>query len=116
VPLHNTGVPGEFVGAVRYRAWQPPSCLHPTIEPHAPLLFDLWDEWNQRSLGGCTYHVAHAGGRTFDTRPVNASEAESRRLARFEPRGISARAGTPPKERLNPAFPYTLDLRLPAGW
>ncbi|MEY2600271.1 MAG: hypothetical protein RLZZ142_2530 [Verrucomicrobiota bacterium] len=116
VPLHSTGVPGEFVGAVRYRAWQPPSCLHPTIGPHAPLLFDLWDEWNQRSLGGCTYHVAHAGGRTFDTRPVNASEAESRRLARFEARGFSARSSPPPRERLNPAFPYTLDLRLPAGW
>jgi uncharacterized protein (DUF2126 family) len=116
VPLHATGIPGEFVGGVRYRAWQPPSCLHPNISPHAPLLFDLWDEWNARSLGGCTYHVAHSGGRNFSTRPVNAQEAESRRLARFEARGFSALSEPPPPEVLNPAFPYTLDLRLPTGW
>lgn len=116
IPLRPTGVHGESVAGVRYRAWQPPSCLHPNIPSHAPLVFDLWDHWNARSLGGCTYHVAHSGGRTFDTRPVNASEAESRRLARFAVRGYSVRASNPAPEVPNAAFPLTLDLRLPAGW
>ncbi len=41
VPLRPTGKVGEFVAAVRYRAWQPPSALHPTIGVNAPLTFDL---------------------------------------------------------------------------
>ncbi|HEY2760596.1 MAG TPA: transglutaminase family protein, partial [Pirellulales bacterium] len=72
VPLHPTGTPGEFVAGIRYRAWQPPNCLHPTIDVHAPLVFDLIDGWNRRSIGGCTWHVSHPGGRSFDTFPVNA--------------------------------------------
>ena len=87
VPLHPTGRQGEFCAGICYRAWQPPSCLHPAIPVHTPLVFDLVDTWNQRSLGGCTYHVMHPGGRNCDAFPVNALEAESRRSTRFEPFG-----------------------------
>ena len=84
VPLHNTGRHGEYVAGIRYRAWQPFSALHPTIGIHAPLVFDIIDTWNRRSIGGCTYHVVHQGGRSYDSMPVNAVEAESRRHNRFE--------------------------------
>ena len=111
VPLHPTGTNGEGVAGVRYRAWQPPSALHPTIGSHAPLVFDLVDTWMNRSMGGCQYHVAHPGGRSHDTFPVNAYEAEGRRLARFLRIGHTpARIEARPEER-NPNFPFTLDLR-----
>jgi uncharacterized protein (DUF2126 family)/transglutaminase-like putative cysteine protease len=111
VPLHPTGTNGEGVAGVRYRAWQPPICLQPTIKSHAPLRFDLYDTWNQRSLGGCTYNVAHPGGRSYDTFPVNSYEAESRRLARFFRHGHQQGKFQPPVETLNTDFPFTLDLR-----
>ncbi|MCE9519159.1 MAG: transglutaminase family protein, partial [Verrucomicrobia bacterium] len=111
VPLHPTGTHGEFIAGVRYRAWQPPSCLHPTIGVHAPIVFDIVDTWNQRSLGGCTYHVKHPGGLSYETLPVNAWEAESRRLSRFfrnshTPGKIVTEAPQHSRE-----FPFTLDLR-----
>ncbi len=111
VPLHPTGAPGEGVCGVRYRAWQPPSCLHPTIAVHCPLHFDLYDAWNERALFGCTYHVAHPGGVASDHRPVNAFAAESRRLARFEAMGHTADRFHPRPPPENPGFPMTLDLR-----
>ncbi|MEK6806954.1 MAG: transglutaminase family protein [Pseudomonadota bacterium] len=111
MPMTNTGTQGEFVAGVRYRAWHPYSCLHPTIGTHTPLWFDLYDTWNQRAVTGFTYHVAHPGGRNSETFPVNAYEAESRRLSRFEPRGHTPGYYQPPEERANADFPMTLDLR-----
>ena len=111
VPLQPTGTNGEGVAGVRYRAWQPTVCLQPTIPSHAPLRFDLYDTWNKRSLGGCTYHVAHPGGRGYDTFPVNSYEAEARRLSRFFRHGHQQGKFTPPSEIPNGDFPFTLDLR-----
>jgi uncharacterized protein (DUF2126 family) len=117
LPLQSTGTAGEFVAGVRYRAWQPPSALHPTIGVHAPLTFDIVDTWMNRSVAGCQYHVAHPGGRNYVTFPVNAYEAESRRLSRFFRMGHSpGRLQVPPATVNVPAsreFPFTLDLRRP---
>ncbi|MBL9138006.1 MAG: transglutaminase family protein [Verrucomicrobiales bacterium] len=111
LPLHPTGTNGEAVAGVRYRAWQPPNCLHPTIGVHTPLVFDVVDQWNGRSIGGCTYHVMHPGGRNYTTFPVNAYEAESRRLARFFRHGHSIGTLKPAKLEDDPDYPFTLDLR-----
>jgi uncharacterized protein (DUF2126 family) len=111
VPLKPTGTQGEFVAGIRYRAWQPPSALHPTIAVHTPLIFDIVDTWNGRSIGGCTYHVEHPGGRNPDTFPVNAYEAESRRIARFWNYGHTPGTMEAPPEELDQDYPHTLDLR-----
>jgi uncharacterized protein (DUF2126 family) len=111
VPLHPTGTNGQFVAGVRYRAWQPPSALHPMIGVHSPLVFDILDAWSQRSIGGCTYHVVHPGGRSYDRFPVNANEAESRRISRFFKFGHTPGQMTAGEEKINKDFPFTLDLR-----
>ena len=133
LPLHNTGRNDEFVAGVRYKAWQPPSALHPTIKSDSPLVFDIIDAWNGHSIGGCTYHVAHPGGRSYEDFPVNAITAESRRvslfrdtehtqgplqpqpefkgLGKFFPEGTVPGPMAPPLEEYNLEFPYTLDLR-----
>lgn len=137
VPLRSSGVKGEFVAGVRYKAWNPPSALHPTIGADAPLVFDVVDTWNNRILGGCTYFVSHPGGRSFDTHPVNSFEAESRKISLFWGFGHTPSANqevpildrsTPavsrfvaetkkelksdtPIELIDPEYPNTLDLR-----
>jgi len=111
IPLKPTGTAGEFVAGVRYRAWQPPSALHPTIGVHSPLTFDLYDTWMGRSLGGCRYHVMHPGGRNYTTFPVNAFESESRRLARFFRMGHTPGEHPLVPAAVSPDFPCTLDLR-----
>ncbi len=135
VPMRSTGRHAEHVGGVRYRAWSPPSALHPMIGVHVPLTFDLIDTWNGRSLGGCTYHVSHPGGRTYETFPVNAFEAESRRINRFGvlshtqgpfipqpevdalreffPDQHPPRPMAPPPEESPGEYPYILDMRSP---
>jgi uncharacterized protein (DUF2126 family) len=141
VPLRNTGRQGEYVAGVRYRAWQPPSALHPTIAPHVPLVIDVIDTWNGHSVGGCTYHVAHPGGRSYDAFPVNSYEAEARRVNRFWDFGhtpgvvvrppiaefalqgvaefgdnsVVPRPMAPPIEELSHEYPLTMDLRHRSG-
>jgi uncharacterized protein (DUF2126 family)/transglutaminase-like putative cysteine protease len=111
VPLRSTGTEGEYVAGVRYRAWQPWSALHPKIGVHSPLTFDIVDSGMGRSVGGCRYHVVHPGGRSHETFPVNAFEAESRRLARFFRIGHTPGRMSVDSAALNEEFPFTLDLR-----
>jgi uncharacterized protein (DUF2126 family) len=133
IPLNETGIKGEYVAGVRYRAWSPPSALHPTLGTDVPLVFDIVDLWNSKSIGGCVYHVAHPGGRSYDSYPVNAHEAEGRRISRFwnhghTPGPITPRVSTNTASRyleknqnpskfenlplkITPEYPHTIDLR-----
>lgn len=117
LPLSPTGVRGEYVAGLRYRAWRPPSGLHPTIDVHTPLVFDLVDTWSGRSVGGCTYHVSHPGGLNSERFPINANEAESRRVSRFWNHGHTPGQMHVRREGRNPDYPLTLDLRrAPEAW
>ena len=112
VPLTPTERAGEFVGGVRFKAWQPPvSALHPTIPAQTPLVFDIYDRWTGRSLGGLTHHVSHPGGLSYEHFPVNANEAEARRRSRFFPFGHTPGPMAEPKLALSREHPRTLDLR-----
>lgn len=137
IPMTNTGVKGEFVSSIRYRAWQPPSALHPNLEIDTPLVFDIFDTWTGKSVSGCTYHVFHPGGRSYDNFPVNSNEAEGRRVSRFFDQNHTQSVYTPKEvtgevkryiqiremetgERINftpkiiepdPEYPHTFDIR-----
>jgi len=111
IPLGATGRAGEYVAGIRFKAWNPPSSLHPTIRPQTPLILDVFDRWSGRSLGGMTYHVAHPGGRNYERYPVNANEAEARRRARVFPFGHTPGAMALPEPPAGLELPCTLDLR-----
>jgi uncharacterized protein (DUF2126 family) len=113
VPLQSTNVMGEAVAGVRYRARRLSEQLHPTVPVHAPLIFDIIDSWQQRSIGRCAYHVTSPTDGLYSTRPVNAGEAETRRTERFQKLTPQPSSVSLPADETNLLFPMTLDLRWP---
>ncbi|HQT47357.1 MAG TPA: transglutaminase family protein, partial [Acidocella sp.] len=111
LPLQRTEVAGEYVAGVRFKAWDPYSALHPTIHAQVPLVFDVYDKWSGRSVGGMSHHVAHPGGLAYEDFPVNANSAEARRRSRFFPFGHQSGPMAEPKSVQGPEYPRTLDLR-----
>lgn len=111
LPLHSSGMKGEYFAGVRFKSWNPPLTLHPNIPVHVPLVFDIYDTWLKRSIGGCTYYSTHPGGVNYAHLPLNAKDAEARRVSRFEVFGHSPDLFYPKMERPNNEYPYTLDLR-----
>jgi uncharacterized protein (DUF2126 family) len=114
VPLVPTGISGEAVAAVRYRARRLSATLHPSIPVHTPLVFDLIDTWKGRSVARCTYFAGPSDGTVHTTRPREAEEAKARRLQRFKVSEPPSEPMPSPAEEKNPVFPMTLDLRFPA--
>lgn len=111
LPLHYTNKKGEYISGVRFKAWNPPYTLHPNLKPQAPLVFDLYDTWLQRSIGGCIYNVSHPGGVNYAKVPFHFRDAEARRTSRFETFGHTPNTTPPAQEQPNDDYPYTLDLR-----
>ncbi|OYP30356.1 DUF2126 domain-containing protein [Rhodopirellula sp. MGV] len=114
VPMHQSQIAGRYLAGIKFRAWQPPRCLHPTIPVDVPLQFDIVDRVTQFSIGGCRYHAADPSGRAHEIFPINANEAESRRAARFQTGTLTGGRmyipEMPPVDSPND-FPVTFDLR-----
>jgi uncharacterized protein (DUF2126 family) len=111
LPMRATGRAAEKVAGVRFRAWQPPFCLQPTIGVHHPLRFDVVDTWAKRSIVSCAYHVWHPEGRAYDEPPLTREEAAARRAQRFTTTGHAPWPVKAIETKPHPEQPYTLDLR-----
>jgi len=112
VPMRSTGTAGDYVGGVRFRARSTQTAPHPALAPHAPLVFQVLDTWQQTFLGGAIYHVQPPSGEPDQTLPESFEEARSRLTERFVPLQRGTFPDTIPPLILHPDTPMTLDLRL----